>query len=111
MKYTLNVTNETAELVLDGAVTVENAQVLLNSLTDPDVAVAELCVNMSAVREIDLTGLQLLCAAHHSATKEGKKLRLTNVNHATIDSMDSLGFIRHVGCLDDKSGSCLWIIK
>ncbi len=111
MKYTLNLANETAELALDGDVTVENSQILLTSLSDPQAATDELIVNMSAVREIDLTGLQLLCSAHHSATKAGRKMRLAHISNATVDSMESLGFIRHVGCMDDKTGSCLWVIK
>jgi anti-anti-sigma factor len=110
MKYALNISNDTGELILDGDVTAESARALHGALLDPQGAVTDLVVNMSGVREIDVTCLQLLCSAHHAAMKEGRKIKLANVNQATMDTMESLGFIRHTGCREDTAGSCLWLM-
>ena len=109
MDYILNISNDKVELMLDGDVTVETAQSLQEALLNPQGAVSELVVNMSEVRDIDVTCLQLLCSAHHAATKQGRKLNLANVNPAIRSSMENLGFIRHIGCQDDKNGRCLWM--
>lgn len=110
MEYALNISNDTGELILNGDATVESAQTLHGALVDPQGAVSELVVNMSGVRGIDVTCLQLLCSAHYAATKEGRKFKLANVSPATRDTIESLGFIRHIGCREDTIGSCLWLM-
>ena len=109
MEYALTISNDTGELILDGDITVESAQALHGALLNPQGAVRDLVVNMSGVREIDVTCLQLLCSAHDEATKEGRKLKLANVSPATRETMECLGFIRHIGCREDTTGSCLWL--
>jgi anti-anti-sigma factor len=108
MEYALTISNDTGELILDGDITVESAHALHGALLNPQGAVRDLVVNMSDVREIDVTCLQLLCSAHQAAMKDGRQLKLTNVSPATGDAMETLGFVRHVGCREDTSGSCLW---
>lgn len=110
MEYALEIAEDRGLLTLNGPVTVEQARELHGSLLDPRGAVADLAVDLSGVNEIDVTCLQLLCAAHHAAAPEGRRLRLVNVGDGLRESIEQLGFLRHVGCSGDKSGSCLWMM-
>ena len=111
MEYALNVSTDAVELVLDEDVTVESAQALHSALLDPQGAVSQLVVNMSGVENIDITFLQLICSAHRAAIKEGRNIKLANLSPAIRKVIETHGFIRHVGCRDDASGSCLWILR
>lgn len=111
MEYTLQTAGNSSELILEGNVSIEDAKTLHSALLEPQALVGELVVNMKEVREIDLTCLQLLCSAHHAATKEGRTVKLVNVGDETRDSIDRLGFARHIGCREDSTGSCLWMMR
>lgn len=110
MEYALEIAEDRGVLSLNGPATVEHASELRGTLLDPRGAVTDLAVDMAGVNEIDVTCLQLLCAAHHAAAPEGRRLRLVNVSAGVRESIEQLGFLRHVGCRDDKSGSCLWML-
>lgn len=59
--------------------------------------------------ECDLTILQLLCAAHRTASRQAKSLQLCGeIPEQFKMIMHLAGFSRHVGCARDPSGSCLW---
>ncbi len=109
MNLTVHPNGVTAELTLDADSTIENARALHEALFGPEASHGELVVNMSRVQQIDVTCLQLLCAAHHAATRDGRTLRLDEVSAAAGNAMELLGFIRHIGCRDDRSGGCLWL--
>ncbi len=111
MEYKLQTAENSTELILEGNVTIEDAQTLHGALLEPHALAGELVVNMRAVGEIDLTCLQLLCSAHHTATKEGRTVKLVNVGVETRDSIERLGFARHIGCREDSTGSCLWMMR
>lgn len=109
MVYAAHSTEERAELIPDPDCTIENAHALHCALLDPKGLAGEVVVNMSEVRHIDVSCLQLLCSAHHAAVRQGRKVTLKNVKAETRDVMKILGFVRHVGCRDDSDGRCLWI--
>jgi ABC-type transporter Mla MlaB component len=59
--------------------------------------------------ECDLTTLQLLCAAHRTASRQAKTLQLCGeIPEQFKMIMNLAGFSRHVGCVRDPSGCCLW---
>lgn len=59
--------------------------------------------------ECDLTTLQLLCAAHRTASRQAKMLQLCGeIPEQFKRIMNLAGFSRHVGCVRDESGCCLW---
>lgn len=72
-------------------------------------AATDVSIEIGAEAECDMTVLQLLCAAHRTASRQGKTLRLCGeipVQFKMI--MDLGGFSRHIGCARDQSGCCLW---
>jgi ABC-type transporter Mla MlaB component len=96
-------------LKLSGSVTIGEASRFKDALLDALGAALELQVDLCGVMEIDLTGLQLLCASHQSAQAGGKQLSVNaGGNGAYLDAVVNAGFPRHVGCARDNSGTCIW---
>jgi anti-anti-sigma regulatory factor len=58
------------------------------------------------VEQVDVTGLQLLCALHKSAAAHGQTLVFSETREGDVMSAAALraGFRRHQGCLP----GCLW---
>lgn len=97
-------------LKLSGSVTIGQAAGFKEALIDALGAASELQVDLGAVTEIDLTGLQLLCATHRSAQARGKQFSVNEGgNKVYLEAVDNAGFRRHVGCARDDSGTCIWV--
>lgn len=97
-------------LRLTGRLTIEQAAGLKEALTLALDAARELQVDLSGITEIDLTGLQLLGASHRSSLTSGKHFTIEDGgNRSYLDTVDSSGFRRHVGCDLDTCGTCIWV--
>jgi anti-anti-sigma regulatory factor len=59
-------------------------------------------LDASAVDEVDLAGLQLICATHRVAARDGRELDLAGGARcaALVAAVGALGFGRDVGCGD-----------
>jgi len=100
----------TQVLRLAGSVTIGEAAGLKEALLLALGAASSLRVDLSGVTEIDLTGLQLLGACHRSSLASGKLFSLENGgNRNYLDTVDASGFRRHVGCVRDTGGTCIWV--
>jgi ABC-type transporter Mla MlaB component len=97
-------------LKLTGSVTIGQAAGFKEALLDALGAASELQVDLYGVTEIDLTGLQLLCATHQSALAAGKQFSVNDGgSRAYLDAVVNAGFQRQVGCALDNSGTCIWV--
>jgi hypothetical protein len=68
------------------------------------------CVDIKGVTEIDLSGLQLLCAAHRTAVSANVTMRLdSDGNETFLASARAAGFLTHVGCPRDREKTCIWV--
>jgi len=57
----------------------------------------------------DVTVFQLLCAAHRTASRQGKTLEVFDEFPEQFKAIMSMaGFSRHIGCALDVCGTCLW---
>lgn len=61
-------------------------------------------LELNAVEEADLTGLQLLCAAHRWAAAHGTEFAANEPTPALREAARRAGFTRTRGCLS----GCLW---
>lgn len=109
MEYKAHSSENKAELILDADSTIGNSPSLHAALLEARETAGEVVINMSEVRHIDVSCLQLLCSAHHEALKQGRILKLAHISAETWEAMKLLGFVRHIGCRDDSSGGCLWV--
>lgn len=97
-------------LKVAGEVNIVAAGEFKGALIDALLVGSEVQVDVSALTGIDLTGLQLLCAAHQSAGKAGKKLHIVDGGNPTFRDMAAVaGFRRHTGCAYDSACSCIWV--
>ena len=97
-------------LKVNGKATISEAFALREALLQALQGAGELLVDLRALEAIDLTGLQLLCAAHQSAEKAGKRLEVMDEgNEGFRRVVADAGFQRHVGCACDITSSCIWV--
>ena len=72
-------------------------------------AARELVVDAAAVTDADVSTIQLLCAAHKTAVKRGKRLELRHIPEAIGRVARDGGFLRREGCLQNPDRDCLWL--
>ena len=97
-------------LKLAGSVTIGQAAGLREALLESLALDNELQVDVSGITQIDLTGLQLLCAAHQSAETSGKRFGVSSCGNEVFGKVAAdAGFQRHVGCACDTTSSCIWV--
>lgn len=93
-----------------GRLTIGQASCFREALAGALAAAEELQVELLGVTQIDLTALQLLCAAHQSAEKAGKRFQVLSGGNETYRKVIAdAGFQRHIGCARDNSRSCIWV--
>jgi anti-anti-sigma regulatory factor len=98
------------ELKVSGRLTVAAAAEFKEALQGALAEAVELEVDLTGVTEIDLTGLQLICAAHGSAEDAGKSFRVEEGDNEVLGTVAAeAGFQRQVGCRRDISKSCIWV--
>jgi len=97
-------------IALCGAMTIHHAGEIWTSIKEALAEADEVRMDMAQVKEIDLVGLQLLCAAHQSSVANNRHFRLDGSCAASVKAtIQDSGFERHVGCERDVDHSCIWI--
>jgi ABC-type transporter Mla MlaB component len=97
-------------LKLAGNMTIGQAADLKDVLMAALETASELRLDLTGVTEIDLTGLQLLDAAHRSSQARGKRFSIEHGGNRTLlDTIAAAGFQRRSGCASDTSGTCIWV--
>ena len=87
-----------AVLKLGASLTLANAGEIRETLVAAVAGGDKITVDASAVEEVDLAGLQLICAAHRAAAHGGRALEIAGRCAALADAIGALGFGRDVGC-------------
>jgi ABC-type transporter Mla MlaB component len=85
---------------LGPALTLANAGDIKQALQAALDVDGKIAVDASAVDEVDLAGLQLICATHRAAAQAGRELEFAGGLRcaALTDAIGALGFGRDVGC-------------
>lgn len=97
-------------LTLAGEQTVNQASDLREALIQALDQGDNIEVDCEQVTGVDLTFLQLLCAAHRSAQSAKKIITIVDQeNSALSNSVIRAGFNYHKSCGEDSLGSCLWV--
>ncbi len=96
-------------LVLSGDSGLSCAGELRETLADALAKAMDLAVDAAAVTDADVSTVQLLCAAHRTAVKLGKRLELLNISEAISRVVRDAGFLRREGCMQDPDRNCLWL--
>lgn len=97
---------KTGRLVVTGSLTIMQVGRLRDALLQGFAEAVRVVVDLGGVGEIDIAGLQLLCAARRFAREHGKELQLTGPGDRLCDLARSTGFWRSAGgedfCFSDK---------
>lgn len=97
-------------LILSGDLTIQNAEQMRSKLLESMQNIEHLTVRIDGATDVDLVCLQLLCAAHKTATRLEVRLDLDKelpevFKQAAIDA----GFFRTTSCAFDIKRECLWL--
>jgi anti-anti-sigma regulatory factor len=97
-------------LVLDGELTVQRADELRAALMNSLSCAGHLVLSFENVTGIDLSCLQLLCAAHRTSAKLNKRLTITGRTPEVFKrAVEDAGYVRHAACIVDEGKGCLWM--
>lgn len=88
---------------LSPSLTLANAGSVKEALQAALAGTGPISVDATAVTEVDLAGLQLICATHRAAAREGRALEIVvggggDGGAALAATIGTLGFGRDVGC-------------
>jgi anti-anti-sigma regulatory factor len=96
-------------VVVSGGMTIQNAREVRNALMEAFSDGEGVCLEMGKVTEVDLAGLQLLCAAHRTSMTDKKHFSVSGIDNEAIKSViRDAGFPRHTGCAEDIDKTCIW---
>ena len=97
-------------LKVSGSLTIQHAAAMREAILEAFAKAESVTVDLESLEKIDLTGLQLLCAAHRTSIGQRKQLTVLGVtSDQVIDAAQLAGFFRHVGCSLDVERTCIWI--
>ena len=97
-----------AALELSGELTVREARRLQALLGQGLGRRDRIEVDLSGATEVDIAGLQLMCAAHKSAAERGKQIVLRGVPECIGLTAKAAGFRRLDACVACPEEACLW---
>ena len=99
-----------AYLKPNGDLTIARAKDFRDALVTSLAKANEIELNLVDVTNIDLACLQLMCAAHLSATKEGKSLTIKDPALPVFtEARELAGFNYSKPCRHVSTNDCLWI--
>ena len=99
----------TKDLVLSGSLSLRSAsdirKQLLVALDEADTVK----LLLQDVEDVDLSLVQIICAAHRSAVSNNKVLLLQDkLPDAFVQIIEDAGLNGHIGCSTDDRGCCVW---
>lgn len=113
MGHTLTVSNtesgKEGVLSLTGDLTLvealETQKILLEAIGEVDL----LHIDLKEIESVDISFIQLLCAAHRECLFSKKKIFVQGDMTGTIkEFLERAGYSKQHGCLSGAQGSCLW---
>lgn len=107
MRLSVEKSGKKGVLACKGELTINQANALKKALTRALKKVQHLVLDLKNVEGLDVSCLQLFCAAHKTAAQSKKKLVLgKDMPEDVINDLSRLGYLRPVGCM--QQDNCLW---
>ena len=89
MGIQLDINNDKSSLSIDGELTIYSVLQYQKSLVDKFSADKVLEVDLSAVDEIDICGLQLLSAISKQLSDNGSEMKITRASDVVTEALDT----------------------
>lgn len=97
-------------LKVSGSLTIQYAGEMREALLAAFAKGDAVTVDIHALKNVDVNGLQLLCAAHRTSIGQNKRLTVIGTTKGLVAEVAQLaGFFRHTGCAQDVTHTCIWI--
>lgn len=93
---------------IKGAATILTVAALQKGLLSVFETTRNLVIDISAVTDLDLAGMQLLCSAHRSSYSHGMDFNVVGYNRHILEMATASGHLRHKGCEHDSKNTCIW---
>lgn len=106
--FDIDVRGDALEMLMSGVLSVENCLEIKRSLVDALERSDHLLLSVAEDVEVDITFLQILCAAHHFALKSNKSFVLNGCPKVLSCAIEDAGYPRFRGCVHDRDRTCLW---
>lgn len=107
MEFSEDDSGSSGTLTLTGPLTIQHAQPLKEIFLKAIGAVEKLVVNLEQVEEMDLTALQLFCAAHRNLMESGKTLAVEGtIPESVHKAVWESGF---TACAGKDDNSTIWM--
>jgi anti-anti-sigma regulatory factor len=111
MGIILEESGDSCVLKVDGQVTVRNVEELRDNMLRAIDKYPVAVVDVTAVEAIDVSVLQLLCAAHKSAVAKGHVFKFSSVPQLIAEVATEAGFTNDTECMKTLGDPCLWMFK
>jgi anti-anti-sigma factor len=104
--FSIDESSSTGTLTLSGDLTIQHASTLKETLLEGISNAQSLVINLEQVERMDLSTVQLLCAANRALQKADKNLVVAGaIPSAVKDTILESGY---AGCMGDGDSSVLW---
>ncbi len=100
---------EGGEVLMRGRLTVENASAIRSGLLTVLQRRDSVRVSVGTA-EVDISFLQILCAAHRMAGEREKSVAKGDYSDGFVSSIMDAGYARNRGCSPGGGTDCLWIV-
>lgn len=97
LKVNSSVKNGTAEIILEGELTVYTAAVFKSAVLSISEKYGEMIINLAGISEADSSGIQLLMGLKRTLSLDNRQLVLKSHSPAIIKMMDLYGLIGFFG--------------
>lgn len=100
---------ETRVVNIGGSMTIQHGGEIKAALLQALGSAKTLLLNLEKVTEIDIIGLQLICATHRFSIAQNKRFAVTKSGNEAIEAaVRAVGFCRRTGCVEDIEHTCVW---
>jgi len=108
LSHSVSADNSTIEIKVGGRLAIDTAPGLIQLLTE-NSRCHSTRVDLSALQEIDLSGLQLLCSACRTALNESRIFHIAGLRPAAISNIiGSAGVDSQKTCRQHPEIQCIW---
>lgn len=95
---------------LEGEVMIDDIVPLRTKILEAFENAESIIMNFDKVTDADIFALQFLCSAHRTSIALNKKFEIKGSRSDSVKKIiKQSGFRREIGCVHDKTRSCLWI--
>lgn len=109
ISHTLSGDGDVLEVTLSGRLAIDTAPELLALLRAQMPPVQKTRLDVAALAEVDLAGMQLICSACRTALAEGHAFNFSSGLAPCIqEAIGAVGLQRHTTCKHNTDNPCIW---